>query len=107
MSILAARIGLSAPKLKKQSEAKGYLDGQVDINHDPPRRTSDRYLVNLLVSIKSGPQYRISSITADGGPLVKGRDLSPLFGRKAGDIAGVGPFGRLAGELRALDWHYG
>ena len=92
---------------KEELEAKGYLEAQVDITHDAPRRDGDHYVVNLLVSVKSGPQYRIASITADGGPLLKGRDLSSHFAQKPGDIAGAGPFGRLAGELRAFYWHYG
>jgi outer membrane protein assembly factor BamA len=93
--------------VKEELEASGYLESQVDITHDAPRRDGDHYLVNLLITVKSGPQYRIASITADGGPLLRGRDLSPHFAQKAGDIAAAGPFGRLAGELRALYWHYG
>ena len=93
--------------VKEELEAGGYLESQVDITHDAPRQDGDHYLVNLLVSVKSGPQYRLASITADGGPLLKGRDLSSHFAQKAGDIAGAGPFGRLAGELRAFYWHYG
>jgi len=88
-------------------ESQGYLQAQIDIVHDAPRRDDDHYLVNLVVSVTLGPQYRISSITADGGPLLQGRDLSQFFMQKPGDIAGAGPFGRLAGELRAYYWHYG
>jgi outer membrane protein assembly factor BamA len=93
--------------VKEELEAKGYLEGWVDITHDAPRRDGDHYLVNLLITVKSGSQYRIASITADGGPLLKGRDLSSHFAQKAGEIASAGPFGRLAGELRALYWHNG
>jgi outer membrane protein assembly factor BamA len=46
-------------------------------------------------------------ISADGGPLLKGRDLSSHFAQKAGEISRAAPFGRLAGELRAFYWHYG
>jgi len=87
--------------------AKGYLDAEVEVEHDLPRLSGNQFLVNVLVSIKPGPQYRIRSITADGGPLLEGRDLSSYFTQKPGDIAGSGPFGRLAGELRALYWHHG
>jgi outer membrane translocation and assembly module TamA len=92
---------------EEELNSKGYLEAQIDVTHDAPRRDGDHYLVNLLVSVKPGPQYRISSITADGGPLLRGRDLSSFFAQKAGDVAGAGPFGRLAGELRALYWHNG
>jgi outer membrane protein assembly factor BamA len=92
---------------EEELNSKGYLEAQVEVTHDAPRRDGDHYLVNLIVSVKPGPQYRISSITADGGPLLRGRDLSSLFTQKVGDVAGAGPFGRLAGELRALYWHNG
>jgi outer membrane protein assembly factor BamA len=90
-----------------QLEADGYLDAQIDISHDSPRASGDHYQVNLLVAVTPGPQYRVGSITADGGPLLVGRDLSSYFSEKPGDIAGAGPFGHLAGELRALYWRYG
>jgi hypothetical protein len=92
---------------KDALESKGYLEAEVDVAHDAPRRDGDHYLVNLVVSVKSGPQYHISSITADGGPLLPGRDLSQFFVQKVGEVAGVRLFGRLAGELRAYYWHYG
>lgn len=90
-----------------QLESKGYLDAEVEISHDSPRLIAGHFMVNLIVSVKPGPQYRIGTIAADGGPLVEGRDLSSYFTEKPGDIAGTGPFGPLAGELRALYWHYG
>ncbi len=92
---------------KDELESKGYLESGVDVEHDRPRRDGDHYLVNLLVSVKPGPQYRISSITADGGLLLPGKNLSQFFARKAGEVTGAGPFGRLAGELRAYYWQYG
>jgi hypothetical protein len=92
---------------KQALEAIGYLEAQVDITHDSPRRAGESYLVNQLISIAPGPKYRIASITADGGPLLQGRDLSQFFTEKVGEIAGPGPFGRLAAELRAFYAHYG
>lgn len=93
--------------LQEELEAKGYLDAHFDISHDAPRRSGNNYVVNLLATVTPGPQFHIEAITADGGPLLAGRDLSSYFTEKSGDIAGAGPFGRLAGELRALYWHYG
>jgi hypothetical protein len=93
--------------VEDELEAKGYLDALIGFSHDSPRLSGDHYLVNLLLTIKSGPQFHIEAITADGGPLLRGRDLSSHFTEKPGDIAGTSPFGRLAGELRALYWHYG
>jgi outer membrane protein insertion porin family len=88
-------------------EPKGYLEGKATVSHDAPRRDGDHYLVNLVVSVDAGPQYRISSITSDGGPLMQGKDLSQHFTLEVGDVAGYGPFGHLAGELRSFYGHYG
>ncbi len=93
--------------VQEQLQANGYLDSQVDVAHDAPRRDGARYLVNLLVSFKPGPQYRISSITAGGGPLLPGKDFSSSFALKPGEVAGRGPFGRVPGDLRAYYWRYG
>lgn len=88
-------------------QAKGYLEPKITISHDAPRKDSNLYLVNLLISVDAGAQFHISGITADGGPLLKGRDLSQYFTERVGDLAGVGPFGRLVGELRSVYLHYG
>jgi len=93
--------------VQEQLQANGYLESQVDVVHDAPRRDGARYLVNLLVSFKPGPQYRISSITAGGGPLLPGKDFSSSFALKPGEIAGRAPFGRVPGDLRAYYWRYG
>jgi hypothetical protein len=87
--------------------SRGYLEARIVVSHGAPRRDGDHYLVNLLVSIEAGPQYHISAITADGGPLRKGGGLSQYFAAKPGDVAVPNPFGRLAGDLRSVYWHYG
>jgi hypothetical protein len=88
-------------------EADGYLDSESDVTHDAPRRDGDRYSVNLLVNVRAGQRYRISAISADGGPLLNGRDLSQFFSAKVGDVAGPNPLGRLGGQLRSLYWQNG
>ncbi len=88
-------------------ESSGFLDSHVDISHSTPRGQATAYVVGLLVAIASGPQYHIAEITADGGPLLPGRDLSGFFMQHPGDIANSGPFGRLAGNLRAYYWQHG
>src|SRR6185437_7666267 len=65
--------------LQEELEAKGYPDAQFDISHDSPRLLGNHYVVNLLAAVTPGPQFRIESITADGGPLLIGRDLSSYF----------------------------
>jgi outer membrane protein insertion porin family len=103
----ASQDWLVRSNVQQTLETKGYLEAQTQISHDAPRHVADHYLVNLLVAVTPGPQYRIQNITADGGPLLKGRDLSQFFTEKPGDVAGGNPFGRLAGQLRATYWHSG
>jgi hypothetical protein len=92
---------------ENQLQQSGYFDAQVDVNHDPPRLDAGQYRVNLVVSVVPGRQYHIGEITGDGGPLLKGRDLSTLFKVKPGDIATSSPLGKLAGQLLGLYEHYG
>jgi outer membrane protein insertion porin family len=92
---------------ENQLQLSGYFDAQVNVDHDAPRLDGDQYRVNLTVSIIPGEQYHIGEITGDGGPLLKGRDLSTLFKIKPGDIATSSPFGKLAGQLLGLYEHYG
>jgi outer membrane protein assembly factor BamA len=88
-------------------ESGGYLDSHIEISHSPPSRQAEAYVVDLLVAITSGPQFHIAEITADGGPLLPGRNLSGFFTQHPGDVVGAGPFGRLAGNLRAYYWQRG
>jgi outer membrane protein assembly factor BamA len=92
---------------RRTLEPKGYLSPHVEVTHDSPRRSGDRYLVNVLISMDVGVQYRLASISAGGGPLLEGRDLSEYFSKKAGDIAGSDPFRMLAGSIQTLYQHYG
>jgi outer membrane protein assembly factor BamA len=90
-----------------QLQADGYLEAEVAVTHDAPRRDGDRFLVNLSVSITPGRQYHISSLSAGGGPLLPGKDLSPSFSAKPGDLAGHNPFGSAPADLRAYYWRAG
>jgi hypothetical protein len=94
-------------RVKNVLHENGYLDGQVQIARLPPFREGDHFQVGLAVTVIAGPQYHISSIAADGGPLLQGRDLTQFFVQKAGDVAGDGAFGRLPAELRSFYAHNG
>jgi hypothetical protein len=85
----------------------GYLEAQVRSDLKPPRPDGNRFLVNLEETVSSGPKYRISSISADGGPLLPGKDLSSYFKSRAGDVAGPFAFGNLGIQLRDLYQHNG
>ena len=94
-------------RIKRVLHARGYLDAQVQISRQPPRKDGDRYQVVLEVAVNAGPVFHISSIAADGGPLFEGRNLSQYFTVKPGDAAGPPVFGGLGAELAAFYRHSG
>ena len=98
---------LNRSSIKDAFETEGYLEAQTNIAHSAPIRTDGTYKIDLLISVDPGPQYHIAEITADGGPLLEGRDLSHFYTSKVGETAVRRPFGRLAGEVRALYWQAG
>jgi hypothetical protein len=93
--------------LNQVVEREGYLESAVHLTHQTPRKDGDRYLVDVILSVETGPRYHISSITADGGPLLQGKDLSRFFALKPGDPATRPPFGTLGPQIRALYEHNG
>jgi outer membrane protein assembly factor BamA len=103
----AEQDGKTRAAAEDQLQADGYLEAEVAVTHDAPRRDGDRFLVNLSVSITPGRQYHISSLSAGGGPLLPGKDLSPSFSSKPGDLAGHNPFGSAPADLRAYYWRAG
>ncbi len=86
-----------AEKVLRQS---GYLSADVQLNRGPVHQAGDDYLVSLSMNLNAGPRYTVSDISADGGPLLRGRDLSALFTVRAGDVAGPNPFQRVESALR-------
>jgi hypothetical protein len=85
----------------------GYLSSMVEMDHDPSHKDGESYLVPLIAKIESGPKYHVAAVTGDGGPLLAGRDLSPYFSLKKGDVATPSAFGRLYGSLRSMYWRAG
>jgi hypothetical protein len=94
-------------RVKTILRQNGYLSAQVQVDRQPPRKDGDRYFVSLLISVDAGPKYHISSINADGGPLLAGKDLSRFYGMKVGDVPGRYPLSSLAGQIRDLYLRYG
>lgn len=85
----------------------GYLTAQTDIQPDRPKKDGTRYLVPLIARIAAGPKFHVATVKGDGGPLLRGKDLSPYFALKPGDVATSNAFGRLVGSLRSVYWHAG
>jgi len=88
-------------------EPNGYLDCTSEVIHDAPQKNGADYSVNVLVDVHPGPQYHISEITADGGPLLAGQDLSQYITARPGDIAGQSILGRPGAALRTLYSQHG
>jgi outer membrane protein assembly factor BamA len=93
--------------LEEQLARKGYLDAKVGLEHGAVHQDGERYLVDVIVQATAGPKYHVSMISADGGPLLQGKDLSQFIKAKAGDPAGDAPFGTLGLQIRALYEHMG
>lgn len=94
-------------RIKAILEGSGNLDGQIQIARLPPFREGDHFQVGLAVNVIAGPKYHISSIAADGGPLLADKDLSRFFGMSVGDVAGRFPLEKLEGMLRSFYLHNG
>jgi hypothetical protein len=85
----------------------GYLAANVDITAGRPKQDGERYAVGVIASITSGSKFHVGSVEGDGGPLLQGKDLSPYFALKPGDVAMPNAFERLIGSLRSVYWHAG
>jgi outer membrane translocation and assembly module TamA len=94
-------------QMKEALYGLGYLSAQASLSPGEPVKDDERYAVPLTAAVTPGVQYHVSTIAIDGGPLLKGRDLSNYATAKPGDIAKPNPFGRLAGTLRAVYWQAG
>lgn len=86
---------------------KGYLTSKPHFEHGPPKAAEGHYVVDLSLVVDAGPQFHIAAISADGGPLLRGRDFSSLFTSRVGDIAGPSPFRRLGPAIDAYYRHFG
>lgn len=94
-------------RISKMLAQHGYLGSKVSVEHSSPQAVGGNFEVDLKVAVEPGPVFHISSITADGGPLLQGRDLSSFITAKPGDRAGWSPFNRLGPAVAAHYRRYG
>jgi len=94
-------------RIKEVLHQNGHLDAQVQITQQPPRKEGSHYQVGLIISVVAGPLYHVSSITVDGGPLLAGKDLSPFYKIKLGDVPPSYPLAELESKIREFYLHYG
>jgi outer membrane protein assembly factor BamA len=101
------RFWLIKEQAKDALQGVGYLTANVDIAPGLPKKDGPRYAVKVIANITSGPRFHVANVDGDGGPLFQGKDLSPYFALKTGDVATPSAFGRLIGSLRSAYWHAG
>lgn len=94
-------------KARDALQGVGYLTANVEVAPGKPKKEGERYVVKVIASITSGPKFHVANVSGDGGPLLQGRDLSPYFALKPGDVATSNAFGRLIGSLNSIYWHAG
>ena len=81
----------------------GYLQATATLQPGAPHAAADGHvLVPLTVTAIPGAQFHVAEVTADGGPLLEGRNLSRYIGLHAGDVANTHGFARLEASLRQL-----
>lgn len=98
---------LFCSQFKSVLRQKGFLDPVIHVSRQPVHKLDGQYAVDLVVSVETGPPYRVFWLNADGGPLLAGKDLSRFFSLKPGDLADRDPFEQLGLQLRLLYQHAG
>jgi len=88
--------------LQKELARLGYMDSKVLIKHDIPRFQNGTYLVDTVVEVEAGQQYRISALTVDGGPLLAGMDLTSYYDNSPGSITDDQPFKKLEKMISSI-----
>lgn len=96
-----------AKQLVEPMEMNGYLSAFIRLSPDQPQRQGDRYVVPLDAAVDAGPVYHVGMVSADGGPLLRGRDLASYFDLHTGDIATPYAFQRLESSIMTIYFQSG
>lgn len=103
----ASAIPLQAHQLCEPLQRHGYLSAQVVVSPGRPVREGDRFIVPMKAEVQSGPLYHVGLISADGGPLLRGRDLSGYFDLQSGEVATPYAFQRLESSIMTVYFQAG
>ena len=103
----AGNIPLAAHQLAEPLQRHGYLSAEVTVTAGHPMRVDDNYYVPLKAEISAGPLYHVGMISADGGPLLHGRDLSGYFDLQTGEVATPYAFDRLESSIMTVYFQAG
>jgi hypothetical protein len=100
-------IPLEAHQLAEPLQRHGYLSAEVIVTPGHPLRVGDSYYVPLKAEVSAGPLYHVGLISADGGPLLRSRDLSGYFDLQTGEVATPYGFDRLESSIMTVYFQAG
>ena len=103
----SSAIPLEAHQLAEPLQRHGYLSAEVLVTPGHPLRVGDNYYVPLRAEVDAGPLYHVGMISADGGPLLRGRDLSGYFDLQSGEVATPYAFDRLESSIMTVYFQAG
>lgn len=103
----ASEIPLQAHHLAEPLQRHGYLSSEVNVTAGHPMRVGEIYYVPMKAEILAGPLYHVGMISADGGPLLHGRDLSGYFDLQPGEVAAPYAFDRLESSIMTVYFQAG
>ena len=103
----SSAIPLDAHQLAEPLQRHGYLSAEVVVTPGHPMRVGDSYYVPLRAEVSAGPLYHVGLISADGGPLLRSRDLSGYFDLQSGEVATPYAFDRLESSIMTVYFQAG
>jgi hypothetical protein len=103
----SSAIPLEAHQLAEPLQRHGYLSAEVIVTPGHPLHVGDSYYVPLKAEVSAGPLYHVGMISADGGPLLHGRDLSGYFDLQSGEVATPYAFDRLESSIMTVYFQAG
>jgi hypothetical protein len=103
----SGNIPVAAHQLAEPLQRHGYLSAEVTVTAGRPMRVGDNFYVPMKAEISSGPLYHVGMISADGGPLLRSRDLSGYFDLQTGEVATPYAFDRLESSIMTVYFQAG
>jgi hypothetical protein len=100
-------VAIQAHQLAEPLQRHGYLSADVVVIAGHPMRVGEKYYVPLRAEVSAGPLYHVGMISADGGPLLRGRDLAGYFDLQTGEVATPYAFDRLESSIMTVYFQAG